>query len=73
MKLFHVYKKNWCPDMENRGLIIRTTTWQRAKGIAMDYWKDQSKDNLFVKEHKIVDEGIVCPTDGDIWNNTNYN
>lgn len=73
MPLFHVYKKEWCEHSETRGLLVRTTTWQRAKGIAMEYWKDQQKENILVKKYEDIEEGIICPIDGGVWNNTSYN
>jgi hypothetical protein len=73
MPLFHVYKKEWCEYSENRGLIVKSSSWQRAKGIALAYWKEEDRNNIEVREHKEIEEGIICPTDGGVWNDTSYN
>lgn len=62
MKIFYVYKIKYSCYTENRGMIIVARDWKKAKGIAMDKWKDQNRSNVEVEEIK-VSEGIICDTD----------
>jgi hypothetical protein len=72
VSLYYVYKKKYFEYSENRGLIVKSESWERAKGIAMDYWKDQSKSNIEVEEIEDIKEGIICYTDY-IMNDMKYN
>lgn len=67
MPMFYVYKKEWDHYVENRGYIVIASSWQRAKGIAINkIGNDVVRKNILVRE--IIDgeeyEGILCATDG---------
>lgn len=62
MKLFYVYKIEYCEYSEDKGLIVQSTDWKRAKGIAMASWGNQDRNNIIVQELE-SEEGIICATD----------
>ena len=74
MKMYYVYKKEWCGYVENRGVLIVSDNPNRAKGIAMArmYWNDYPKKDIIVEEIDTVSEGVICITD-KVENTTKYN
>ncbi|MEK4025442.1 hypothetical protein [Sporosarcina sp. FSL W7-1283] len=71
MKTYFVYKEDYCQYTDtSRGVIVRTNTPERAKGIAMACmdWSWQGalsidKSTIKAEEMDIVSEGVVCKTD----------
>lgn len=74
MPLYYVYKEEWSHYVESRGMIVKSTSKNRAKGIAMakGLGSDEPKSNIKVEELEPIKEGIICVTDYTI-NSTEYN
>ena len=74
MKMYYVYKKEWCVYSEHRGVLVTSDNPNRAKGIAMVrmLWNDYPKEDIIVEEIDVVSEGVVCATD-NIDNTMKYN
>lgn len=75
MPMYYVYKKDWDCYIENRGVLVKSTSPNRAKWIAMAsmFWPiGNDKKNIIVEEVDIVDEGVICAID-DLKNTTEYN
>lgn len=64
-KLFYVYKIKWNEYSESRGMIVKSSDWKRAKGIAMESisFKGHDRNNVDVEELNEIKEGIICHTD----------
>jgi hypothetical protein len=67
MSIYYVYKNDWCHYTEQRGCIVFSSSWQRAKGIAMARmhwcWEGTAKADILVEEIDLVEEGVLCTTD----------
>ena len=78
MRMYFVYKENYCQYTEERGVIVKSNSPERAKGIAMDhmnwFWggRDKNKSMIKVEEIEQLDEGVICRTDSLI-NSTKWN
>lgn len=62
LRLWKVRQLEYCQYTDYEGCIVVATTWQRAKGIALDrypYWKERGKDNVIVEEIDIIEEKII--------------
>lgn len=62
MKLYYVYKEEYCHYSSNRGSLVYAKDWQTAKGIVMADWNYKDRKNVKVEEVNIS-EGIICDTD----------
>lgn len=65
MPMYFVYKEEWFGYVEHRGMIVKSTSPNRAKGIAMaqGMGEGEPKSNIKVEEIEEMAEGILCHTD----------
>lgn len=63
MKAYYVYKEDYCQYSESGGVVVISSSWQRAKGIGMEKMRCEPHERKNIKVEEITfKEGVVCYT-----------